>query len=284
MKIMHKRYQQHKNAKLTPKVRQEMVLRVKNGDFNQNQAARIYGVHRNTVSKWIREVEDVGNWLCLDKNSCPEKYRVSSALRRLTKVEEKIKKKLNRDRLRYVREHPGELVHFDTKKLPRLRGEKTDSPKEYLYVAVDDATRYLYAAVMPDKTNQTAGEFLEEVLETSPFVIEAVMTDNGREYKGKIERGHVFETILDKENIKHIYTRPYTPKTNGKAERVIRTIMTWHRLAEFEGKEDRSYKLSDFVEWYNTRKGHSSLNGEAPLEYLIKHLKKCQECTQRWQS
>jgi hypothetical protein len=55
-------------------------------------------------------------------------------------------------------------------------------------VAVDDATRYLYAAIMPDKTSQTAEEFLEEVLATSPFVIEAVMTDNGTEYKGKIER------------------------------------------------------------------------------------------------
>lgn len=280
---MHKR-NQHKNARLTPKVRQEMVARLGRGEVNRSQAGRIYGVHRNTVAKWVREVEETGNWLCLDKTSCPEKHRVSSALKRLTKVEERIQKRLERDRLRYVKDHPGELVHLDTKKLPKLAGETLTDGKEYLYVAVDDAARYLYAAVMADKTSQTAGEFLEEVLATSPFVIEAVMTDNGTEYRGKIARGHAFECLLDRENIKHVYTQPYTPKTNGKAERVIRTILMWHRLVEFTGREDRSYKLSDFVEWYNTKKGHSSLNGEVPLEYLIKHLKNCQKCTQRWQS
>jgi len=245
---MHKR-NQHKNAKLTPMVKQEMVARLGTGEVNQSQAGRIYGIHRNTVAKWVKEVGETGNWLCLDKTSCPEKHRVSSALKRLTRVEERIQKRLERDMLRYVKDHPGELVHFDTKKLPRL-----------------------------------AGEFLEEVLATSPFVIEAVMTDNGKEYKGKIERGHAFEVLLDKENIKHVYTRPYTPKTNGKAERVIRTIMMWHRAVQFANREDRSYKLSDFTEWYNTKKGHSSLNGEIPLEYLIKHLKNCQKCTQRWQN
>ena len=176
------------------------------------------------------------------------------------------------------------MVHFDTKKLPRLAGETLDNGREYLFVAIDDTTRYLYAAVMTDKTGETAGEFLEEVLATSPFVIEAVMTDNGKEYKGKIDRGHAFEALLDRGNIKHVYTKPYTPKTNGKAERVIRTIMMWHRAVKFTGREDRSYKLSDFTEWYNTKKGHSSLNGEMPLEYLIKHLKNCQKCTQRWQN
>lgn len=280
---MHKRAQ-HKNARLTPLVRQEMVSRVAQGELSRIRAGRIYGVHRNTVSKWVDEVEEVGNWLCLDKKSCPEKYRVSAGLKRLNQVEKKIQKRLERDRIRYVKDHPGELVHFDTKKLPKLEGETTSDGKEYLYVAVDDATRYLYAAVLPDKTDDSAGEFLEEVLATSPFIIEAVMSDNGREYRGKLERGHVFESLLDRENIKHIYTKPYTPKTNGKAERMIRTILAWHRMITFESREDRSYKLTDFVEWYNTKKGHSSLKGETPFEFLIKHLKKCKNCTQRWQS
>lgn len=280
---MHKRTQ-HRNARLTPIKRREMVLRVTDGGLTKKGAGRLYGIHRNTVAKWIREVEEVGNWLCLDKTSCPEKYRISSALKRLEKVEEKIRKRLARDKMRYVKDHPGELVHFDTKKLPRLEGETLASGKEYLYVAVDDATRYLYAAVMADKTDETAGEFLEEVLTTSPFIIEAVMTDNGREYRGKIERGHGFETLLDEENIKHLYTKPYTPKTNGKAERIIRTILAWHRMILFRDREERSQRLSDFVEWYNSRKGHSSLKGETPFEFLVKHLKLCEKCTQRWQS
>jgi transposase InsO family protein len=261
-----------------------MVARVRDGELSGAQASRVYGIHRNTVRKWINEVKQVGNWLCLDERSCPEKYRVSAGLKRLNQVETKIQKKLERDRIRYVKDHPGELVHFDTKKLPKLEGETLADGKEYLYVAVDDATRYLYAAVMPDKTDDSAGEFLEEVLSTSPFIIQAVMSDNGKEYKGKITRGHVFESLLDRENIKHIYTRPYTPKTNGKAERVIRTILAWHRMINFTSRKERSYKLTDFVEWYNTKKGHSSLKGEIPLEFLVKHLKNCQKCTQRWQS
>ena len=280
---MHKKAQ-HRNARLTPKVRQEMIGRLQKGELSQTGAGRTYEVHRNTVAKWAKQVNEVGNWLCLDRNSCPEKYRLSTALNRLQRVETKIQKRLERDRIRYVKDHPGELVHFDTKKLPKLTGETLLSGKEYLYVAIDDATRYLYAAIMADKRNETAGDFLEEVLATSPFVVEAVMTDNGREYKGKIERGHAFESRLDSENIKHVYTKPYTPKTNGKAERLIRTVLAWHRMINFTNREDRSYKLTDFVEWYNSKKGHSSLNGETPLEFLVKHLKSCEKCTQRWQS
>ena len=277
---MHK-WIQHKNARLTPLIRIEMVAKLTNGELTQAAAGRAYGIHRNTVAKWVKAVEKTGNWLCLDKTSCPEKHRVSSALKRLEKLEDKIERKLNRVRIRYVKDHPGELVHIDTKKLPTLTGETAASGKEYLYVAVDDATRYLYAAVMPDKTDETAGEFLEEVLSTSPFVIEAVMTDNGKEYRGKLDRGHTFEVLLDRENIKHVYTRPYTPRTNGKAERIIRTVLAWHRLVTFENREDRSYKLSAFVEWYNSQKGHSSLLGETPFEFLVKHLKLCEKCTQR---
>lgn len=241
---MHNR-QQHRNARLTPRVRQDMVNRIDNGEITRVRAGRIYGIHRNTVSKWVKGVDETGNWLCLDK--------------------------------------PGELVHIDTKKLPFIEGE-ANRTKEYLYVAVDDATRYLYTAVMGDKTNETAGEFMEEVLTTSPFIIEAIMTDNGREYKGKLERGHRFETVLDRENIKHVYTKIKTPKTNGKAERIMRTIMAWHRMIQFRDREERSYRLSDFVEWYNSKKGHSSLKGETPFEFIVTHLKLCEKCTQRWQS
>lgn len=279
---MHTRTQ-HKNARMTPLKRREMVSLVRAKELTREKAAEIYGVHRNTISKWVKDFEESGNWLCLDKSSCPEKYRISVALKRLDKIEKKIQKRLARDRIRYVKDHPGQLIHIDTKKLPKLTGETDESSKEYLYVAIDDATRYLYAAVMPDKTDETAAAFLEEVIATSPFVIEAVMTDNGKEYRGSLDRGHAFETILEKENIKHVYTKPYTPKTNGKAERVIGTIMSWHRQVTFKNREERNYRLTDFVDWYNTQKGHSSLNGEPPIEFLIKHLEACDQCTQRFE-
>lgn len=181
----------------------------------------------------------------------------------------------------YNREHLGELIHIDTKKMPWLEGETVADGKEYLYVAIDDCSRWVYAAILPDKTDDSAASFLDEVLTVSPVPIQAVMTDNGKEYRGKLERGHAFEVLLDQEHIKHIYTKIRTPKTNGKAERMIRTIMMWHRAIKFESREQRSYLLTDFISWYNTRKGHSSLKGLTPFEFMVDHYQNCINCTQR---
>lgn len=132
----------------------------------------------------------------------------------------------------------------------------------------DDASRTLYAAILPDKTDESAVSFLEEVFEVSPYPIKAIMTDNGKEYRGKIERGHVFETLLDLQNIKHIYAKVRTPQTNGKAERIVRTIMAWHRKTRFTSRLDRNYQLTDDTDYYNTQKPHTSLAGQTPLDFL----------------
>lgn len=274
-------HKQHKNARLTPRVRQEMIALVKTKQLTKEAASQRYNIHRNTVSKWLKDFEESGNWLCLDKKSTPEKYRLSSGLKYIETISVKIQKKVERKRMLYTREHLGELIHIDTKKLPRLTGETALDGKEYLYVAIDDCSRWVYAAVMPDKTDESAASFMDEVLTVSPVPIQAVMTDNGKEYRGKLERGHAFETILDQEKIAHIYTKVRTPKTNGKAERMIRTIMMWHRQIQFESREQRSYLLTDFISWYNTKKAHSSLKGDTPFDYMVTHYQQCKECTQR---
>lgn len=274
-------HKQHRNARLTPMVRQVMVSQIQAGNISQVKAGDKYGIHRNTVAKWLKEHQESGNWECLDKRSTPEKYRVSSGLKMVSQISAKINKRIERKRMLYNREHLGELVHIDTKKLPYLEGQGAADGKEYLFVAVDDASRYAYAAVFDNKSDEAAGSFLEELLTVTPVPIEAIMTDNGKEYRGSLERGHVFESLLDQEHIKHVYTKVRTPKTNGKAERMIRTIMMWHRLIRFSSKEDRSYLLSDFIEWYNTKKGHSSLKGKVPLEWIADHYKHCEKCTQR---
>lgn len=272
---------QHKNARLTPKVRREMIDQVKNGRLTKSRAGFQYGVHRNTILKWVKDYEESGNWQCLDKKSTPEKHRLSSGLKYIKKIETKILKRVERKRMLYNREHLGELIHIDTKRLPYLEGEGPLNGKEYLYVAIDDCSRWAYAAALPDKTDLSAATFLDELLTVTPVPIQAVMTDNGREYRGKLNRSHAFEVLLDQEKVKHIYTKVKTPKTNGKAERMIRTILMWHRSIKFESKEQRSYLLTDFIEWYNTRKGHSSLKGKTPLEYIINHYQACEKCTQR---
>lgn len=278
--MLHTR-KQHKNAKLTPLVRQAMISQIKAGKLSQLEAGDRYGVHRNTVAKWYKDAQDNGNWLCLDKRSTPEKYRVSSGLKMVAKISEQIGRRIERKRMLYSREHLGELVHIDTKKLPYLEGQGAVNGKEYLFVGVDDASRYAYAAIFDNKSDEASASFLEEFLTVTPVPVQAIMTDNGKEYRGRVERGHLFESLLEAEHIKHIYTKVRTPKTNGKAERMIRTIMMWHCLIKFSSKEERSYLLSDFIEWYNTKKGHSSLKGQTPLEWIGDHYKNCENCTQR---
>jgi transposase InsO family protein len=228
----------------------------------------------------VKDYDGEGNWLCLDKKSTPIKHRLACGLKYIRQVEAKIKKKVERQRMLYHREHLGEFIHIDTKKLPYLNQETAASGKEYLYMAIDDCSRWAYAAVLPDKTDDSAATFLDELLTVTPVPVTAVLTDNGKEYRGKLTRGHAFEVLLDQEKVKHIYTKIKTPKTHGKAERMIRTILMWHRTIQFESREQRSYLLTDFIEWYNTKKGHSSLKGQTPFEFMIKHYQHCEKCTQ----
>jgi len=131
---------------------------------------------------------------------------------------------------RYQRERPGELLHLDIKKLGRFervghritgsrRGRSQGAGWDYLHVAIDDATRLAYVEVLPDETRRSTTGFLIRALrwfKTRGVKVERVMTDNGA---GNIAR--LFRKTLARLAISHIRTRPYTPKTNGKAERFI---------------------------------------------------------------
>jgi transposase InsO family protein len=164
----------------------------------------------------------------------------------------------------YTREHLGELIHLDTKKLPRLEGETAKDGKEYIFVAIDDCSRWAYATVMPDKTDDSAAAFIDEVLTVSPVPIQAVMTDKGKEYRGKLERGHA---AGHRYSFLHKLVCIYPSRFWTRLLRII--------------THSSSTLPKDFISWYNTRKGHSSLKGETPYEYIINHYKLCQECTQR---
>ncbi len=135
---------------------------------------------------------------------------------------------------RYQRERAGELLHLDIKKLGRFEGHGhriTGNRKDctlglgwdYLHVAIDDAIRLAYVEVLPDETRHSTSAFLVRALRwfrRHGVAVERVMTDNGSGYIAKL-----FRKILRMLNIKHIRTRPYTPKTNGKAERFIQTML-----------------------------------------------------------
>ena len=126
----------------------------------------------------------------------------------------------------------------------------------------------LYAAILPDKTADSAAKFLtEHLIDPCPYLIECVYSDNGTEYKGSAN--HAFGVACYENGIGQKFTRVARPQTNGKAERVIRTLMEmWHEKQSFDSPEHRQKELCRFVNFYNTVKPHRSLNGDTPFEVL----------------
>ena len=139
--------------------------------------------------------------------------------------------------MRYQRERPGELIHIDTKKLGRIAGighritgrrsgminRHRGIGWEYLHVAIDDASRLAYTEILPDERKASAIAFLERALAwfmRHGVSVERIMTDNGSAY-----RSHDFRAACTSAGVRHLRTKPYTPRTNGKAERFLQTVM-----------------------------------------------------------
>ena len=164
------------------------------------------------------------------------------------------------------------MFHGDTKRLPILEGESSFKRREYLFVAIDDYTRDLYAAILPDKTQFSSRRFLEQVLDECPYTIEEYYTDNGKEYRGNSSHHEFMKLCLDNQ-IEQRFTRPKTPRTNGKAERVIRTIMDmWHNKTHFQSSAHRKNELKRFIRFYNGVKPHKGIGGMTPEEKLIQYF------------
>lgn len=182
---------------------------------------------------------------------------------------------------RYERAHPGELVHLDIKKLGRFRrvghrihgdhGRRSrGSGVEFLHIAIDDRTRLAYAALFPDETAASAAAFLALVhrwFATRGVVVRALLTDNGSAY-----RGHRFGALCRRLGLRHHWTRPYRPQTNGKAERFIRTCLgEWAYARAYATSVARASALPDFLRYYNQDRFHMGINGLTPMQRLATH-------------
>ena len=159
------------------------------------------------------------------------------------------------------------MMHFDTKKLPLLKGEKKTDQSQYLFVAIDDFSRELFVAIMPNKSMQSAATFMKQVIEECPYTIEVAYSDNGTEYKGN--RDHDFVAICRNNHINQKFTKPARPQTNGKAERVIRTLMEGWHCAKFKGRDDKNRQLCRYINYYNSVKPHKGIDDKTPYEQLI---------------
>ncbi len=259
----------HKNTKLTPLQRKEVYKDYYTNHIRKCDLAKKYGVSRPTIDKILYRGKNKDFSIHTSTN---KRFRcLKYGFRRLEKIEAKIQEKLKKKAKRYNKKYPGEMIHMDTKRLPLLKGESPHNRREYLFVGIDDFSRELYCAIMPDKTQYSAEKFLSQVLEECPYTIEQIYTDNGTEYKGNEQ--HAFGKLCQKNKIEQRFTKVRCPQTNGKAERVIRTLMDmWHKKTEFKNKSHRKLELIRFVNYYNTVKPHKGIENKTPIEQLINYF------------
>jgi transposase InsO family protein len=168
---------------------------------------------------------------------------------------------------RYEKQRPGELLHLDIKFLPALRNARYD----YEFAAVDDFSREAVVWITTEASSAAATTFLEQVLATLPYPVEAVLTDNAFAFTMRrayhAERQSRFEQACTTLGIRHHLLRPHAPQSNGKVERFFRTIddecLYVKRLFTFAA---RSRAVADFVHYYNHQRPHLSLGGQTPVQ------------------
>ena len=182
--------------------------------------------------------------------------------------------------IRYERQRPGELIHIDTKKLGRIDGighritghhtgmvHNRGIGWDVLHVCIDDASRLAYTEILPDEKKESAILFLDRALAwfaRHGVTVERLMTDNGSAYRSPAFRQH-----LGHAGLRHIRTRPYTPRTNGKAERFIQTsLREWAYARAYHSSAERTHAMQPWITDYNHHRPHSALGGQPPAARL----------------
>ena len=295
----------HANAKTTPLMRQLLVERVTRLHWTQRQASEAAGVSVRTVAKWLARARQGGSLLDGSSRPIRSPRRLSAetvativALRqtratawgistqlrvpRSTVTRVLARTGLNRVRLldprppiqRYEWPHAGDLLHLDIKPLARIRGighrihgdrqrQEKGAGYEYVHVAVDDATRLAYVEVRRSQRRRACDAFLRRALQwfgRRGIRVRRVLTDNGSGY-----RSHLFARACRVWQIRHKRTRPYTPRTNGKAERFIQTLLReWAYARAYVSSALRTAVLARWVRYYNHQRPHASLGRRAP--------------------
>jgi transposase InsO family protein len=185
---------------------------------------------------------------------------------------------------RYERERPGELLHIDSKRLgrfwepgKRVLGEQAGRPHknrrvgwQHLHVAIDDHSRLAYAEILHGQNAETCVRFLERATRwyaEQGIVVERVLTDNAKAY-----HSHAWTEASRQLQIERRYTRVYRPRTNGKAEPLIQTLLReWAYARSHPSSSRRARALPSYLRWYNNRRPHSALAARPPIS-RVSHL------------
>ena len=301
----------HKNARLTPWGRERLARAVLSGQTPE-AAARAAGVCPRTARKWVARLEAEGIEGLKDRSSRPHRLHRPTAMAVIERIEtlrrqrwtgkqiaaelrvspatvSRVLRRLGLNRIaalepaepirRYEREHPGELIHIDIKKLGRfdkighrITGDRQAGRSravgwEFVHVSIDDASRIGFSQILPDEKKESAVAFLRAAVAyylSLGVTVARVMTDNGSCYRSK-----AFRRACRELGLKHVRTRPYTPKTNGKAERFIQTALReWAYAQAYPSSTRRAQELPVWLHRYNWHRPHSSLKSKPPISRL----------------
>jgi transposase InsO family protein len=307
----------HKNARLTLIGREQMVRAVVEDGLSHAAAARRFHTTSKTVGKWVSRFRAGGVSGLQDRSSRPlsspdqtpaatcaavaalrrQRYTgrhiaaevgispatVSRVLRRLGLNKLSALEPVEPVR-RYEREHPGELIHIDIKKLGRfdgvghrITGDRTGQSNrrargeglgwEFVHVSIDDNSRVAFVQVMPNEKKESAVAFLKNAVayyESLGIKVERVMTDNGACY-----RALDFRDACRDVGMRHLRTKPYTPKTNGKAERFIQTALReWAYAKAYTHSDHRTAELPIWLHRYNWHRPHAGIKAKTPISRL----------------
>lgn len=174
---------------------------------------------------------------------------------------------------RYEKQAPGELAHIDLTEMPKDIKCTFKVKELYMAAVCDDCTRITYAEILKNRRSSTLTYFMFRALswfkQLYNFEFEAVMSDNGPEFRGSIAREHPFELLCSEIGIEHWYTKPYRPQTNGKIEAFWK-IAKNEFLApnSFESEKDLVLNLGNFLFEFNHLRKHGGLNYETPFDKL----------------
>ena len=302
----------HKNARLTPRGREWIVALVASGQ-TPKAVSEAVGVCPRTVRKWVARYRAEVAVGLVDRSSRPKRlYRptpqaivervealrrgrmpgkhIAKELRLSPATVSRILRHLGLNRLsalvpaepvrRYEREHPGELIHIDIKKLGkfnrighRITGDRQGQSStrgvgwEFVHVCIDDASRIAFTQIKPDEKKASAIAFLKAAIAyyaSLGIKVQRVMTDNGSCYKS-----FAFARACKRLGLRHIRTKPYTPKTNGKAERFIQTsLREWAYARAYDNSRQRAEELPRWLHRYNWHRPHGSLHAQTPISRL----------------
>ena len=177
--------------------------------------------------------------------------------------------------VRYERERPGELLHVDTKRLNRFwhvgkriladgKRRSRGAGWHFLHVAIDDHSRLAYAEILASEDGEACAAFLGRAIgwyRERGVSVERILTDNAAAY-----RSRPWRLVCARTRVRRRYTRPYRPRTNGKAEALIKTLLReWAYRFPYPTSQHRSRALPGYLRWYNHRRPHTSLGGRAPI-------------------